>query len=202
MGSKRKYQGEKGGRFTRKDGSKDHDTELRPAASHPESPETALVENRYPHSGEIALTGKAVKERWPINPDMRKALVDRMAGIVSDGEDPDSISAGRVMVSMDKQNLDESRGGIGGHGGIGALQINVGATQPAEVDFEYLQWRKNKLMGKGPEAMPDPPLADIVRARKIERVASTDFLEVEVESDPLDAFFRPTPDRPRLRLFA
>lgn len=206
--TKRREQRECAGHFTDEDGYKvprDKAPAINP--DHPKSPTAIAANGEYPHSGEIALTGKAVKERWPINPDMREALVDRMAGIVSNGEDSDSISAGRVMVSMDKQNLDQGRGILGGHGGgVANLQINVGATQPADVDFEYLQWRKNRLMGieqeTAPEATPEPPLAQMVEARKVERVAYTDSTEVVDEFDPLVSLFFSVPNRPSLSLFA
>jgi hypothetical protein len=200
--TKRRQQRERAGHFTDPDGYKvprDEAPEVNP--DHETSPTAIAAKGEYPFAGEIALTGKAVKSRWPINENMRKALVDRMAGIVSDGEDADSISAGRVMVSMDKQNLEESRGPLGGFGGIGALQINVGATQPADVDFEYLQWRKRRLMGKEDEVVPEAPLADLLPSRRVKRVANTESLGPDDPIDPLVAIFLSSPDRPKCKLF-
>lgn len=202
--TKRKYQGEQAGHFTDEDGYKDHSAEAHPVApSHPKSPEALVANGEYPHSGEIALTGKAVTERWPIKPTMRESLVDRMAGIISNGEDNDSIAAGRVMVAMDKQNVDSGRPAVTG-GGIAALQINVGATQPADVDFEYLAWKKNRLMGKEQDVEPEPPpLAEIVTARRVTRVPVTaDSTEGYEETDPLVSLFFSIPQTPKLRLFA
>jgi hypothetical protein len=202
--TKRRTQRECAGHFTDPDGYKvprDEAPEINP--DHEKSPTAIAAKGEYPFSGEVALTGKAVKERWPINNNMRQALVDRMAGIVSNGEDSDSISAGRVMVAMDRQNQDEARGGfLGGiAGGIGALQINVGATQPADVDFEYLQWRKRRLMGKEDDVVPEAPLAELVSARRVTRVANTDSLETSEPTDPLIAIFLSIPDRPKCKLF-
>jgi len=204
--TKRRQQRECAGHFTDSDGYKvprDEAPAINP--DHEKSPTAIAANGEYPFAGEVALTGKAVKGRWPINDDMRKALVDRMAGIVSDGEDGDSISAGRVMVSMDKQNQDEGRGLMGGfgHGGIGALQINVGATQPADVDFEYLAWRKRRLMGQEPEPLPEPPLAELVTSRKVVKVVpNTDSVETSSPTDPIVSLFLSIPEIPKLRLFA
>jgi hypothetical protein len=199
--TKRREQRECAGHFTDPDGYKvarDEAPAINP--DHPKSPTAIAANGEYPCDGEIALTGKAVKERWPIHSDMRKALVDRMAGIVSDGEDGRSISAGRVILTMDKQNQEHARGGI--VGGIGALQINVGATQPADVDFEYLAWKKRQLMGRLPEDVPEPPLAEMVAKRRVTRVASTDFSSAEEVIDPLSVVFLVVPEVPKVPLCA
>jgi hypothetical protein len=201
--TKRKYQGEHAGHFTDGDGYKDRsEAAHRVPANHPKSPEACMQE--YPCSGETALAHRAVKDRWPIHPSMKKALVDRMAGIVSDGVDADSISAGRVMVTMEKQNQEEARQ-HNGYMGAGGVQINIGsnATEPAEVDFEYLQWKKQQLMGRHPttiEHVPEeqPPLAAHLprRRRRSHTDSHTDSIGAQVLHWMHDRTLDKPPDGP------
>ena len=143
MGRKRKHQGEKSGRFTRLDGSKDFTSAVRPKPNSPKSPEACLSE--YPCKGEVALVSKAVQGNWPIPESMKQALVDRMEGFALHAEPTEAIAATRVIVSMEKQNVDaqKSRTNITNY-----LQVNnQPATAASEVDHDYLHWKRQRLMG-------------------------------------------------------
>lgn len=171
MGHKRKRQNERAGRFTDSDGFKDHSSGKVPAASSPQSPEACFSE--YPCQRESQLIGRAVRERWPITTGIKQSIVDRLAGIVSDGADAESIAAARVLTACEKQNLEDKRAGV--HIDNFFQQVNQApATEPAALDVEYVRWRQRRLMGiKDPEPEqnePEPALAELVaKSRALSR---------------------------------
>jgi hypothetical protein len=58
---------------------------------------------------EAALLRRAIRERWPIKPEYREGIANRMVAIAIDSKSGAraSISAARVLVAADKLNLDE-----------------------------------------------------------------------------------------------
>jgi len=119
------------------------------------------------------LIGRAVRERWPITTGIKQSIVDRLAGIVSDGADAESIAAARVLTACEKQNLEDKRAGV--HIDNFFQQVNQApATEPAALDVEYVRWRQRRLMGiKDPEPEqnePEPALAELVaKSRALSR---------------------------------
>lgn len=56
------------------------------------------------------LIRRAVKERWPIPPDIRQAVPEYLGAIVAGCEDPRArVSAARALVEMDKVNQEQER---------------------------------------------------------------------------------------------
>lgn len=60
---------------------------------------------------DVVLVGKAIRDRWPIPDEVRAKIVERLLEIVtsSDSEPRDVNQAARVLVSIDKQNVDLDR---------------------------------------------------------------------------------------------
>ena len=63
--------------------------------------ETGLVAHK-----DASLEGRALRERWPITDEMRRAIVNRQATIAIDPKSANrsSTAAARVLVSMEGQN--------------------------------------------------------------------------------------------------
>ena len=110
---------------------------------------------------------KAVQGNWPLPQTMKAALVDRMEDFALHAEPTEAIAATRVIVSMEKQNVDsqKSRTNITNY-----LQVNnQPATEGSDVDHEYLNWKRQRLMGvEVPEPMSEvkqAPLGTWVESR-------------------------------------
>jgi hypothetical protein len=74
---------------------------------------TILADLADPHRmrGSLRLVNRAARGRWPITPPIRRDVVQRAHRIVNEAEDPDTaLSAGRLIVSMDEQNLSAALG--------------------------------------------------------------------------------------------
>lgn len=65
-------------------------------------------------TSDTRLIARAIKERWPITPEMRQAVVVQLAKVVvnrnGDVAPREMVAAARALIAADKINLEEQQG--------------------------------------------------------------------------------------------
>jgi hypothetical protein len=90
---------------------------------------------------------QAISQRWPISSEFRAEIVAEMLRILREDDDTENrVKAARILVAAEKQNQDDTLKKKSSQVRIdNMVQLS---TQPAEVDWEYLEWKKKKLLAE------------------------------------------------------
>ncbi len=55
--------------------------------------------------GELVMVERAIRQRWPIPPDVKQALIDRLAGVIANSPDDRAVArAAGILVACEAQN--------------------------------------------------------------------------------------------------
>ncbi len=84
-----------------------------------------------PTRSDVRLIGQAVRERWPIPPEKREAIVNELILNALAGSPREQVMAAKVLESMDKINLEQEKRDLG-------LAQKVEIHHTGRIDFAQL----------------------------------------------------------------
>lgn len=104
--------------------------------------------------GNMALVRRALREDWPISPELRRKLVDQMGMIVESPESPrDCIAAAKVLVAADSLNAKREATDLAAEkGSEPQTVVNVGVSVQQSLqamdarEQEYVEWRNERAL--------------------------------------------------------
>lgn len=104
--------------------------------------------------GNMAMIRRALRDDWPIPPDLRKTLVAQMGKILESADsDRDCIAAAKVLVAADSLNAKREATDLAAEKTADpSVQVNVGVSVQSALQSldgkepEYQEWRRERAL--------------------------------------------------------
>lgn len=93
---------------------------------------------------------RAIEQRWSISEGTKKAVLERLEGIIQDGAalDRDVVNACRCLAAMEKQNQDDTLKTRAQDASL-LIRLLENEGKRGAPDPEYLEWKRRRLMEDG-----------------------------------------------------
>lgn len=107
-----------------------------------------------PGKGNMALVRRAIREDWPIPPELRAKLVAQMGKVLEKSEDErNQVAAAKVLVAADAINAKREGADAAAEKGDSGTQVNVQVNiadmrQQMLADPEYIELQRRKALGQ------------------------------------------------------
>ncbi len=94
-----------------------------------------MLTDSHQSGRDIRLISRATRERWKLSRRRRKAIVDRLMGVVEDYESkPDhAISAARALIQAYALNVADQKNATPRQGALSLTQINIGQGNASDM---------------------------------------------------------------------